>query len=76
MRPLSGPTYFGAYYNAKQREIHAELQPLLQQYNHWDLIEVDALANTWQKGKWLGAGSELGEDAKMSPASTCCILRS
>jgi hypothetical protein len=26
--------------------MHAELQPLMQQYDHWDLIEVDALANT------------------------------
>lgn len=56
--------------------MHAELQPLMQQYDHWDLIEGDALANTWPKGKWLGASSELGGDAGMSPASTCCILGS
>jgi hypothetical protein len=76
MRPLSGPTYLSGYYNAKQRERRAELRSLMQQYDHWDLIEVDALASAWPKGKWLGAESELGRGAGMSPASTCCILES
>jgi hypothetical protein len=76
MRPLSGPTYLGAYYNAKQRKRSAAFQSLMQQYDHWDLIEVDALANAWPNGKWLGADSEPGRSAGMSPASTCCILES
>jgi hypothetical protein len=74
MRPLSGPTYLGAYYNAKQCKRSTEFRSLIRQYDHWDLIEVDALANAWPKGKWLGADSELGRSAGMSPASTCCIL--
>jgi hypothetical protein len=68
MRPLSGPTYLSAYYDAKQRA-GAEHQHLMQQYDRWDLIEVDALANTWPQGKWIGAASDSGRDAGMSPGN-------
>ena len=58
MTPLSGPIYLGVYKNMEAHRKRSELESLMQKYDHWDLIEVDALANTWPQGKWLGAHAE------------------
>jgi hypothetical protein len=36
-----------------------EFQTLIEIFDYWDLIDVDALANTWPQGKWEGTTSSV-----------------
>jgi hypothetical protein len=70
MTPLSGTAYLGAYYTAPKRSEQPQFQTLIKRYGYWDLIDVDALANTWPQRKWVGTSVESKKDAGMYRASS------
>ena len=70
MAPLSGPAYLAAYYNAEERSNQPDLQPVMEKYDHWDLVDVNSLADTWPQGGWLGTGLQNRDDAGICRTST------
>lgn len=67
MTPLAARIYLEAYYDLGEPKHSTIMEPLLNEFNAWDVIPVAALQDTWPEGEWEEPESDEGRDPVALP---------
>ena len=69
MTPLSARIYLEAYYDLGNPEF-VELVSLVEQFKGWNLIDVNALEDTWPGQDWQAPQDQAEEDGRVEPVNS------